>query len=138
MYFYYEFYVSLASSANNGGKCSFNACWFLTKTIKYRKKDGANAWGLKIPLAYTENVHLWTICEIIFRVVGPWKFHVVLEKSLKIGCIFLYEPCINYAVIHNIYPLSFRYRKTGNKKVQKCFAMIAAKQVEKLWIMKTN
>ena len=56
--------------------------------MKCRKKDGANAWGLKIPLAYTENVHLWTICEITFRVVGPWKFDVVLEDTLKIGCIF--------------------------------------------------
>ena len=38
-------------------------------------------------------VHFWTICEIIFLVGGPWKFNVILEKSLKIGCNFLYEPC---------------------------------------------
>ena len=38
-------------------------------------------------------VDFCTICEIIFLVGGPWKSNVILEKSLKIGCNFLYEPC---------------------------------------------
>ena len=40
------------------------------------------------------NVHFCTICEILFLVGGPWKSNVVLEKSLKNGCNFLYEPCL--------------------------------------------
>ena len=40
------------------------------------------------------NVHFFTICEILFLVGGPWKSNVVLEKSLKNGCNFLYEPCL--------------------------------------------
>ena len=43
-------------------------------------------------LGWTGNVHFSTICEIIFLVSGPWKLNVVLEKSLKNGCNFLYEP----------------------------------------------
>ena len=39
-------------------------------------------------------MHFCTICEIIFLVGGPWKSNVVLEKSLKNGCNFLYEPCM--------------------------------------------
>ena len=35
--------------------------------------------------------------QIIFLVSGPWKLNVVLEKSLKNGCNFLYEPCNKYA-----------------------------------------
>ena len=38
-------------------------------------------------------MHFCTICEIKFLVGGRWKSNVVLEKSLKNGCNFLYEPC---------------------------------------------
>ena len=38
-------------------------------------------------------MHFCTISEIIFLVGCPWKSNVVLEKSLKNGCNFLYEPC---------------------------------------------
>ena len=30
--------------------------------------------------------------KITFLLVGPWKFDVALEKYLKTGCNFLYEP----------------------------------------------
>ena len=43
-------------------------------------------------------MHFCTICEIIFLVGGPWKSNVVLEKSLKNGCIFCMNP-INSAKV---------------------------------------
>ena len=42
---------------------------------------------------WTENVHFLTMCEITFLVGGPGKSNVVLKKSFKNDCIFLYEPC---------------------------------------------
>ena len=42
---------------------------------------------------WTENVHFLTMCEITFLVAGPGKSNVVLKKSLKNDCNFLYEPC---------------------------------------------
>ena len=62
---------------------------------KCREGIGANTWSLKNLLAWTGNVHLCTIWEITFLVGGPWKFNLVLEsleKSLKNGCNYLYEP----------------------------------------------
>ena len=38
------------------------------------------------------NVNFCTIRETVFLLGGPWKFNVVLEKSLKNGWNFLYEP----------------------------------------------
>ena len=38
-------------------------------------------------------MHFCTICEIIVLLGGPGKSDVVLEKSLKNGCNFLYKPC---------------------------------------------
>ena len=51
---------------------------------------------LQALLAETGNVNFCTTFEIIFLVDGPWKSNVVLEKSLKNGSSFLYEPW-NYA-----------------------------------------
>ena len=45
-------------------------------------------------LEWNENVHFFTMYEITFLVGGPWKSNVVLEKSLKNGCNYLYEPCV--------------------------------------------
>ena len=57
------------------------------------------------------NVHFCTICEILFLVGGPWKSNVVLEKSLKNGCNFLYEPCLTWPrtkwMVNNIENMSF-------------------------------
>ena len=65
----------------------------LDKWTEKRKEVGeANSSSLKVLLEYTGNVHFCTICEIIFLVGGPWKYNVVLEESLKSGCLCLYEP----------------------------------------------
>ena len=50
-----------------------------------------------ILLEWNENVHFFTMYEITFLVGGPWKSNVVLEKSLKNGCNYLYEPCSMYS-----------------------------------------
>ena len=57
-----------------------------------REVGEANSSSLEVLLEWTGNIHFCTICEIIFLVGGPWKSNVVLEKSLKNGCNFLYEP----------------------------------------------
>ena len=58
------------------------------KSVEKLVKQTVQAW-----LEYSGNVHFCTICKIILLVGGPWKSYVVLEKSLKNGCIFfLYEP----------------------------------------------
>ena len=41
-------------------------------------------------------MHFCKICETTFLVGGPWKSNVVLEKSLKDGCNFLYEPWLGF------------------------------------------
>ena len=41
-------------------------------------------------------MHFCAICEITFRVDGPLKSNVVLEKSLKNGCYFF---CINPVIV---------------------------------------
>ena len=44
---------------------------------------------------YKNRLEMWIFCtirETVFLLGGPWKFNVVLEKSLKNGWHFLYEP----------------------------------------------
>ena len=74
----------------------------LDKWTEKRKEVGeANSSSLKVLLEYTGNVHFCTICEIIFLVGGPWKYNVVLEESLKSGCLCLYEPWPSPHELHN-------------------------------------
>ena len=66
---------------------------FKTSELKnVEKLVEQTAQAFKVLLEWTGNVHFCTICEIKFLVGGPWKLNVVLGKSSKKGCNFLYEP----------------------------------------------
>ena len=63
----------------------------LDKWTEKRKEVGeANSSNLKVLIDW-ECAFLYSLW-IIFLVGGPWKYNVVLEESLKSGCLCLYEP----------------------------------------------
>ena len=61
-------------------------------TEKCREVGGANSSSLEVLLEKTGNGNICTISEISFLLGSPWKSNVVLEKSLKSGWKFFYEP----------------------------------------------
>ena len=63
----------------------------LDKWTEKRKEVGeANSSNLKVLIDW-ECAFFYSLW-IIFLVGGPWKYNVVLEESLKSGCLCLYEP----------------------------------------------
>ena len=64
----------------------------LDKWTEKCREAGGNSSSLKVLLERTGNGNICTISEISFLLGSPWKSNVVLEKSLKSGWKFFYEP----------------------------------------------